>query len=292
MSVDVTLPARLKPKPPFYGPDGRYLPPAENGKLPTHLPDHLELPDENDEIVENFREQPQGELLDQAIRPIIDKLHPKRDFALGHDCGIYWRLTNPLVKGAVCPDWFYVPRVPPDLDGHFRRSYVLWKENVPPEVLIEYASEDGSKERDRTPYEGKFWIYEQAVRGRYYAIFVVETGELEVHRLVGSRYRRQKPNKRGHYSIMPLGVELGVWHGFYLNETAPWLRWYDAQGNMLPSDVERADAERQRADAERQRADAERQRADAERQRADAERQRAEELLAKLRDRGIDLDAS
>jgi hypothetical protein len=53
-----------------------------------------------------------------------------------------------------------------------------WKEHVPPAVLIEYFSEDGSKERDQTPYEGKFWIYEQAVRGGYYAIFVVGTGEL------------------------------------------------------------------------------------------------------------------
>ena len=60
---------------------------------------------------------------------------------------------------------------------------MLWKEHVRPAVLIEYASEDGGKERDRTPYEGKFWIYEQAVQGRYYAIFVVATGELEVYRL-------------------------------------------------------------------------------------------------------------
>ncbi len=43
----------------------------------------------------------------------------------------------------------------------------LWAEHVPPSIMIEYSSEDGSKERDRTPYEGKFWIYEQAVRGRY-----------------------------------------------------------------------------------------------------------------------------
>jgi Putative restriction endonuclease len=110
--------------------------------------------------------------------------------------------------------------------------------------MIEYASYDGSKERDQTPYEGKFLIYEQAVRGRYYAIFVVETGELEVHRLTGSKYRRLKPNKRGHYPIEPLGVELGVWHDFFWTETAPWLRWYDARGNMLPNAAERAEAER------------------------------------------------
>ena len=29
------------------------------------------------------------------------------------------------------------------------------------------------------------------------------------------------PNEHGHYPIEPLGVDLGVWHGFYLNETGP-----------------------------------------------------------------------
>jgi Uma2 family endonuclease len=271
MSVDISEIARPRPKPPFYGPDNRYLPPAENGELPFHLPDHLELPYENGEIVENFRENPQGEILNQAIRPIIDQLHPNGDYTLGHDCGIYWRLTDPRVKGAVCPDWFYVPGVPAELDGEIRRSYVLWKEHVPPAVMIEYASDDGSKERDQTPYEGKFWIYEQAVRGRYYAIFVVETGELEVHRLEGSAYRRLEPNERGHYLIEPLGVALGVWRGSFGNQTAPWLRWYDARGNMLPTAEERAEA----AD-----------------QRADKERQRAENLAAKLRALGIDLNGN
>ena len=68
--------APSRPKPPFYGPDGRYRPPAENGALPLLLPGHLELPEENGEIVENFREQPQGEILDQGIRPTLERLHP------------------------------------------------------------------------------------------------------------------------------------------------------------------------------------------------------------------------
>ena len=199
--------------------------------------------------MENFRETPQNVLLDQGIWPILERIHPDRHFALGHDCGIYWRLTDPLERGAICPDWFYVPGVPPDLDGHYRRSYVLWKEHVPPAVMIEYASEDGSKERDRTPYEGKFWIYEQAVRGGYYAIFVVETGELEVHRLEGTaRIGGCNPTSAGITRSSRLGVELGVWHGFFGNETAPWLRWYDTQGNLLPIGEERAEQERRRAE--------------------------------------------
>jgi len=296
MSVASSQPVETRPKPPFYGPDHRYLPPAENGvALPLHLPSHLDLPEENGEIVENFRETPQNVLLDQSIWPILERIHPDRHFALGHDCGIYWRLTDPLERGAVCPDWFYVPGVPPDLDGHYRRSYVLWKEHVPPAIMIEYSSEDGSKERDRTPYDGKFWIYEQAVRGEYYAIFVVETGELEVHRLEGTTYRRLQPNERGHYPIEPLGVELGVWNGFFHNETAPWLRWYDNQGNLLPIGEERAEQERRRADEQHKRADEQHKRADEQhkradeqRLRADEERRRADQFAAKLRELGVD----
>jgi hypothetical protein len=44
MSVERSRPRKAKPNPPFWGPDGRYRPPSENGELPLHLPDHLELP--------------------------------------------------------------------------------------------------------------------------------------------------------------------------------------------------------------------------------------------------------
>ncbi len=171
----------------------------------------------------------------------MERLHPGHFYTFGHDCGIYWRLTDPPVHGAICPDWFYVPGVPPLLQDDYRRSYVLWKEHVPPTILIEYASDDGDKERDQTPYEGKFWVYEQAIRSLYYAIFIVATGELEVYRLEKGRYRRLRPNRRGHYPIKPVSAALGLWHALFSNATAPWLRWYDLQGNLLPIDIERTD---------------------------------------------------
>src|SRR5262249_7549948 len=167
--------------------------------LPAHLPGHLELPETNGENVENFRDLPQSILLSQSIWPVLERIHPDRQFAVGQDSGIYWRLTDPPEKGAIAPDWFYVPGVPPDLDGHYRRSYVLWKEHISPAVVMEYAADRGDKERDTTPREGKFWIYEQAIHAGYYAIFLVETGELEVYRLEGTRYRRLAPGPEGRY---------------------------------------------------------------------------------------------
>jgi Uma2 family endonuclease len=248
---------------------------------PDDLPGHLDLPEENGEFVQNFRELPQNILLSQSIWPILETLHPDRQFAIGHDCGIYWTLTDPPERGVVCPDWFYVPGVPPDLDGHYRRSYVLWKEIIAPAVILEFASDGGSKERDATPREGKFWIYEQAVHGGYYAIFVVETGELDVYRLEGTKYRQLVPSSEGRYLIEPLGVELGVWHGTFFNEDAPWLRWYDHHGHLLPIGEELAAQERRRAEEAIRLAEEERQR-------AEEERQRAERLAARLRELGVD----
>jgi hypothetical protein len=45
-----------------------------------------------------------------------------------------------------------------------------------------------------------------------------------------------------------LGLELGIWQGQYQNLELPWLRWWDAQGNLLLTGQERAEQERQRAE--------------------------------------------
>jgi len=94
----------------------------------TSLPDHTQLPESDGTFVKNFQEHPQSILLTDSIRPVLQQLHPNGRYCIGQDCGIYWRLTDPPEKGAEAPDWFYVPNVPPLLDGEVRRSYVLWKE--------------------------------------------------------------------------------------------------------------------------------------------------------------------
>ncbi|MGB3512130.1 MAG: hypothetical protein WBA93_23410 [Microcoleaceae cyanobacterium] len=45
-----------------------------------------------------------------------------------------------------------------------------------------------------------------------------------------------------------MGVELGIWEGEYQSQVWPWLRCWDAQGNLLLTGHERAKRERQRAD--------------------------------------------
>jgi Uma2 family endonuclease len=255
-------------------------PPASD--FPISLPDHTQLPESDGTFVKNFQEHPQSLLLTDSITPILQTLHPDGQYCIGQDSGIYWRLTEPPEKGAEAPDWFYVPNVPPTLNNQLRRSYVLWQEIVSPLIVLEFVSGNGEEERDKTPYQGKFWVYEQAVRVPFYGIYEVSKSSVEVYNLVNGRYQLLPANSRNHYLIEPLGVELGIWQGQYQNAELPWLRWWDASGNLLLTGAERAEVERQRAEAERQRAE------EAE-SLLERERQRAEELTQRLRDLGIDL---
>jgi Uma2 family endonuclease len=242
----------------------------------TSLPDHTQLPETDGSIVENFQEHPQSILLTESLRPLLQQLHPDGQFAIGQDSGIYWRNTDPPLRGCLAPDWFYVPDVPPMLEGQVRRSYVMWQELESPRLVVEFVSGDGSVERDRTPDQGKFWIYERRIRAAYYAIYEVDPGQVEVWRIVGGVYERVAANERGHYPIVPLGFEFGIWEGEYLGMHLPWLRCWDRQGQLLLSGFERAEHEKQRAEHEKQR--------------AEHEKQRAERLAARLRELGVNPD--
>jgi Uma2 family endonuclease len=226
------------------------------------LPDHTQLPESDGTFVKNFQEHPQSILLTSSIRPVLEQLHPDGRYCIGQDSGIYWRSIEPPERGAEAPQWFYVPNVAPLLDGKYRRSYVMWKEIVAPLIAIEFVSGDGSEERDATSpllnseaKAGKFWVYEQAIRIPFYAIYEVQKASVEVYELVAQRYQPLRPNDRGHYSIPTLAVELGLWQGKVDNQTLPWLRWWDSNGDLLLTGEERADVEKQRADVEQQRAD-------------------------------------
>ena len=223
-------------------------PGLESKTLPPPLPDHTQLPESDGTFVKNFQEHPQSIILTDSIAPVLQQLHPDGQYAIGQDCGIYWRETDPPERGAVAPDWFYVPNVPPLLDDRVRRSYVLWREHIAPLVALELASGNGSEERDRTPLDrdrdakpGKFWVYERVIRIAYYGIYEINNGNLEVYRWADGSYRLMEPSDRGRYPIEPLNVELGLWRGTYQNQTQLWLRWWDGEGNLLPIGSERAE---------------------------------------------------
>ncbi len=205
------------------------------------LPDHTHLPESDGTFVKNFQEHPQSILLTESVWPVLQQLHPDAQFCIGQGCGVYWCLTEPPERGAVAPDWFYVPNVPPMLNGQVRRSYILWQEHIAPLTVLEFASGNGSEERDKTPWTGKFWIYEQVIRPAFYGIYEVSKASIEVYHLIENQYQELPANDQGHYSIAPMGVELGIWQGRYQNMEFPWLRWWNLQGDLLLTGEERAE---------------------------------------------------
>jgi len=233
--------------------------------LPPAFGDHTQLPDSDGTFVKNFQEHPQSLILTDSIGQILQQRHPDGQYAIGQDCGIYWRETEPAEQGAEAPDWFYVPNVPPNIDGQIRRSYVLWREHIAPLIALEFASGNGDEDRDRTPLSrtdervvtkpGKFWVYERVMRIPYYGIYQVNNSRLEVYRLIDGYYQLLELNQRGHFPIAPLGVELGLWQGSYQNQTMLWLRWWDEEGNLLSIGDERAELERLRGEQQRERAE-------------------------------------
>ena len=253
--------------------------------LPPSFPDHTQLPESDGTFVKNFQEHPQSIILTDSIGPILDKIHPDGQYAIGQDSGIYWRKTEPPEQGAEAPDWFYVPGVAPLLDGQMRRSYVLWRELITPLIVLEFASGSGKEERDKTSLSeskqqgtrpGKFWVYERIMHIPYYGIYEIKSGKLEVYHHVNGLYRKLKPNERGHYPIKQMPVELGLWRGNYQNQNQLWLRWWDKDGNLLLTGHERAELEAGRAEREQKLAQQQRERAEREQKLAQQQRERAE----------------
>ena len=261
------------------------------------FPYHTQLPDSDGTFVKNFQEHPQRLILTDSLAHILQQRHPDGQYAIGQDCGIYWRETEPAEQGAEAPDWFYVPNVPPNIDGQIRRSYVLWREHIAPLIALEFASGNGDEERDRTPLSrtdegvitkpGKFWVYEQVMRIPYYGIYEINSGRLEVYRLIEGYYQLLELNQRGHFSLASLGIELGLWQGSYQNQTMLWLRWWDEEGNLLLIGDERAQLERLRGEQQRERAEQERLRADSAEQAQQAEAQTIRDAIPRLLEMGL-----
>lgn len=197
------------------------------------LPDHKALPSEDGTTAASFHEFPQSMLLTNSIWPILSRRHLDRQFLIGQDSGIYWRFTEPYLDGVIAPDWFYIPNVSPTLNGEIRQSYVMWYEPIPPLIVIEFALETDGPERNTTPYHGKFWIYERVIRPAYYAIYEVKSARVDVFQLVSGQYQQLVADRHGHFYMDHLDLALGIWHGKFMNMTLPWLRWWNADGQLI-----------------------------------------------------------
>lgn len=186
----------------------------------------------------------------------------RTDFFIGANLTIYFsrqQLKNREFRG---PDFFLVKGTP----NHARRSWVVWEEDGRyPDLIIELLS-TSTASVDRNLKKA---LYQDRFRTPEYFWFSPETLELVGHRLVNGRYEAILPNASGLLWSEILNLHLGV------DNTQ--LRYFDANGQLLPTAEEAALAAQQQVITAQQQ--------------ALAAQQRAEQLAEQLRSLGIEPDA-
>jgi Uma2 family endonuclease len=221
--------------------------------LPSEDPEEPGLPDEFHDL------QPQ--LLSRTCRP--PNCSPGQMFT-GTDINLYYDIRHS--RWYKRPDWFLaigVPRLYQDID--MRLSYVIWQEEVTPQVVVELLSPgteaedlgENVQQEDIIPSSPddivtetelvkqkppkKWEVYEQILQIPYYIVFSRYTNRVRAFTLVESRYQEitLDPNKPQVW-IPQIELGLGLWQGEYELVNRLWLRWYDATGNWVLTDTEQA----------------------------------------------------
>jgi len=236
------------------------------------LPDDYILPDDP---VENL----QRPLLAAALTDALGEAGWMRpEMLIASNLGLVATVAGKTVVKA--PDWLYVPQVNPVPAGVIRRSYTSHTEGAAVAVVMEFLSATETGEysvRPVFPY-GKLMFYQSILQVPTYVLFDPISVTLQVLQLAAANYQVATPDEQGRFWIPEMQLFLGLWQGTRLGTTTHWLRWWDADGQLLLWSSERAEQEHRRAEQERQR--------------AEQERDRANQLAAKLRELGIDPDAA
>jgi Uma2 family endonuclease len=181
------------------------------------------------------------------IQSLATAWHDRDDFYVGGNMFIYFSETQVRNNDFRGPDVFVVL----DTERRERKAWVVWEEDGrTPDVVIELLS-DSTKSVD---FGVKKRIYERVLRVPEYFLFDPFTLEFEGFELESGVYVSKQPSAEGWLRSKRLGLSLGVVRGeFELLET-DWLRWFNAEGQMLKTPEEFGRATAQRAELEAQRA--------------------------------------
>jgi Uma2 family endonuclease len=239
--------------------------------LPSEDPEEPGLPDEFHDF--------QPDLLRKTFRP---PNYPSEQVFSACDLNLYYDVNH--TRWYKRPDWFGVVGVSRFYEGEdLRLSYVIWQEGVPPFVVVELLS-PGTENEDlgltqRHPNEPptKWEVYEKILRIPYYVVFDRYTDRVRVFTLQAGHYQELALTEPRVW-LPEIELGLGLWQGEYEGMNRLWLRWYDANGNLILTDAE--DAQKQLELAQ--------QEAEMERQRAEEAERRAAYLAQKLRELGIE----
>ena len=178
----------------------------------------------------------------------------KNDYFIGANLTIYFsrqQLRNRDFRG---PDFFLVKQT----QKRPRNSWVVWEEDGKyPNLIIELLS-TSTADTDRNLKKN---LYQNSFHTPEYFYFSPDTLEFTGFRLVGSEYEEIAANSNGWRWSQELSLYLGIDSGK--------LRYFTAEGSLVPTPEEAA--LQAQLDLEQ-------------------ERQRAEQLAERLRNLGIDTD--
>ncbi len=176
----------------------------------------------------------------------------RNDYYATGNLTIYYSEENITTRDFRGPDFFVVLGT----DNHPRRSWMLWAEGGKyPNVIVELLSNSSQKVDKTTKKE----LYQDTFRTPEYFWFHPETLEFQGFRLMSSKYQPIKATDEGWLWSEQLELFLGV--------SDSKLRYFTQDKQLVVTPEERAAAAEQQAAAAQQ---------------------RVEELLAKLKDLGIE----
>jgi Uma2 family endonuclease len=193
----------------------------------------IELPSEDGIPLESNWHRIQINLLVESAR---QHWHGRTDFFAGGNMFIYYSLRQARNRDYKGPDFFVVKNV----EFRDRKSWITWEEDGRlPNVIVELqspttAAADLGSKKD---------LYEQTFKTPEYFCYDPDTRILSGWRLGQHQtYEPLKPNGRGRLLSEQLGGWVGLWEGEYQGVRATWVRFFEQNGQLVPTADERAEA--------------------------------------------------
>ncbi|MBG0744629.1 MAG: Uma2 family endonuclease [Cylindrospermopsis raciborskii KL1] len=269
-------------------------------KLVPTLPTQDDLPYDDGVPMESPRHKLQLELLTETLTPWLEQ---REDGFMGGDMFVYFSANEVKTEDFKGPDFFAVLGVP---KGE-RKSWVVWQEGKGPDVIVELLSESTAK-TDKTTKKS---IYQNQMRvPEYFWYDPFNPEDWKGFKLINGVYKPLELVEGGYISEQ-INLKLVLWEGSFKGLNIVWLRWATLEGELLPTQQEKIQRERERKEIaealviqERQQKEIaealviqERQQKEIaealviqERAEKEQERQKKEKLAAYLRSLGINPD--
>ncbi|MFM7324009.1 MAG: Uma2 family endonuclease [Nodosilinea sp.] len=178
--------------------------------------------------------------IDLLIRLLRWWWRDRTDVYISGNLTVYYNQEQLKTRDFRGPDFFVVLGT----EKKDRKSWVVWGENgLYPNLILEILS-DSTKRVDKSLKKD---LYQNTFRTPDYFWFDPNTLKFQGFHLVDGLYQAIQPTDQGRLWSQQLELYLGLFEDE--------LRFFTAQGDLIPSPEERAEQERQRAEQERQRAE-------------------------------------